>query len=219
MVENEVDTNFIVQYCKENKDVTYPSLYHTLIDERNKTIYNELEDDVLECGLKIQGDSLLILAGKENDRNTYFRNMLSVNKKYVICDQTLNGVSANRKAAGELDLLIKNREQMPIAIIEALTLSSVNKKYISEHIDKLFSYDTWGLPNNYILAYIEKCNFETFKKRYKKFIQEYAYPVKCVDVGEKSKYAEMAVFDVNILRNGKKGRITHILINLQEGKK
>ncbi|MFG6343688.1 MAG: GTP-binding protein [Lachnospiraceae bacterium] len=219
MVENEVDTNFIVQYCKENKDVTYPSLYHTLIDERNKTIYNELEDDILECGLKIQGDSLLILAGKENDRNTYFRNMLSVNKKYVICDQTLNGVSANRKAAGELDLLIKNREQMPIAIIEALTLSSVNKKYISGHIDKLFSYDTWGLPNNYILAYIEKCNFETFKKRYKKFIQEYAYPVKCVDVGEKSKYAEMAVFDVNILRNGKKGRITHILINLQEGKK
>ncbi len=86
MVENEVDTNFIVQYCKENKDVTYPSLYHTLIDERNKTIYNELEDDILECGLKIQGDSLLILAGKENDRNTYFRNMLSVNKKYVICN-------------------------------------------------------------------------------------------------------------------------------------
>ncbi len=43
--------------------------------------------------------------------------------------------------------------------------------------------------------------------------------MKCVDVGEKSKYAEMAVFDVNILRNGKKGRITHILINLQEGKK
>lgn len=41
MVENEVDTNFIVQYCKENKDVTYPSLYHILIDERNKTIYND----------------------------------------------------------------------------------------------------------------------------------------------------------------------------------
>lgn len=216
MVESEMDANLIIQYCRENKNVTYPLINRMLIDEHTKTNYNELEEDILECGLMIQGDSLMILKGKENDRNTYFRNLLIAKKKYIISDQTLNGISSNKKAAGELDLLIKNTKQIPIAVIEALTLSSVKKKYISEHIDKLFSYDTWGLPNNYILVYVEKCNFTAFRKNYKNYISHYEYPVEYLDIEERDTYAEMAIFDVIVLRNEQKSKITHILINLQE---
>lgn len=217
MVENEIDIDLIISYCKENKDATYSLISHMLMNEHIKISYNELEEDILQCGLKIQGDTLMILKGKENDRNTYFRNMLSANKQYIINDQTLNGTSNNQKAAGELDLLIKNSKKMPIAIIEALTLSYVNKNYIAEHIDKLFLYDTWGLPNNYILVYVENHDFAKFKKTYKDYISqyEYKYPVKYLRVKEREKYAEMAVFDVEILRNEKESKITHILLHMQ----
>lgn len=98
MVENEGDADFIIGYCRENKDATYPVVYHTLINERAKMDYDELENDILRCSLELQGNSLFILKGKENDRNTFVRNMLSVNEKYIICDQTLNGLSSNKKA-------------------------------------------------------------------------------------------------------------------------
>ena len=218
MVENEIDIDLIIAYCKENKDATYSLISHMLMNEHIKISYNELEDDILQCGLKLQGDTLMILKGKENDRNTYFRNMLSANKHYIVNDQTLNGTSNNQKAAGELDLLIKNSKEMPIAIIEALTLSYVNKNYIAEHINKLFLYDTWGLSNNYILVYVENHNFAAFKKTYKDYISqyEYKYPVKYLGVEEREKYAEMAVFDVSILRNEKESKITHILLHLRK---
>lgn len=42
---------------------------------------------------------------------------------------------------GEIDLLVYD-DSIPVAIIEALKMSSVNKKYLSEHIEKvLVNYD------------------------------------------------------------------------------
>lgn len=107
---------------------------------------------------------------------------------------------------------------MPIAIIEALTLFCVDRNYIAEHINKLFLYDTWGLPNNYILVYVENHDFAKFKKKYKDYISqyEYKYPVKYLRVKEREKYAEMAVFDVEILRNEKESKIIHILLHMQK---
>lgn len=218
IVESETDTELIIHFCMQNRDVDYASINRMLSQEHSRMNYRELEEAIVECGAKIQGDSLQISAGKENDRNTYFRNMLSASKKYIVCDQTLNGRSANQKAAGELDLLIKDAKQRPMAVIEALTLSSVKKKYLSEHIDKLFLYDTWGLCNNYMLVYVENRNFAGFRERYKDYISqhEYQHPVEYQGIEEKDANAEMAVFDVSILRNGQRGIITHILIHLQK---
>ncbi len=218
IVESETDTELIIHFCMQNRDVDYASINRMLSQEHSRMNYRELEEAIVECGAKIQGDSLQISAGKENDRNTYFRNMLSASKKYIVCDQTLNGRSANQKAAGELDLLIKDVRQRPMAVIEALTLSSVNKKYLSEHIDKLFLYDTWGLRNNYMLVYVENRNFAGFRERYKDYISQHQYqqPVEYQGVEEKDANAEMAIYDVSILRNGQRGIITHILIHLQK---
>ncbi len=218
MVEKEFDIDLIIQYCKENENekLSYELINYMLIKERTEIHYDELEKDILKCCLKLQGNSLLILQGKENDRNTYFRDLLSSYDKYEVSDQTLNGTSGNQKAAGELDLLISNINGVPFSVIEAMTLSCVAKKYISEHIDKLFLYDTWGLENNYILVYVESSNFVAFKNRYQKFISQYEYPVIYLGIEERDTYAEMAIFDVTILRNEQESKITHILVHLQE---
>lgn len=218
IVENERDIQSIIHFCMQNKEVDYASVKRMLSEEHGRRIYRELQEAIVECGAMIQGDYLQITEGKENDRNTYFRNMLSASKKFFVCDQTLNGRSANQKAAGELDLLIKDVKQRPMAVIEALTLSSVNKKYLSEHIDKLFLYDTWGLFYNYILVYVENRNFAGFRERYKDYISQHQYqqPVEYQGIEEKEANAEMAIFAVSILRNGQRGVITHILIHLQE---
>ncbi len=218
IVENETDIQSIIHFCMQNKEVDYPSVKRMLSEEHSRRNYRELEEAIVECGAKIQGNSLQISKGKENDRNTYFRDMLSVSKKYIVDDQTLNGRSANQKAAGELDLLIKDVRQQPLAVIEALTLSSVDKNYISEHIDKLFLYDTWGLINNYILVYVENRNFAGFRERYQNYISQYQYqqPVEYLGTEEKQANAEMAIFDVSISRNGQEGVVTHILIHLQK---
>lgn len=220
IVESETDTELIIHFCMQNgdRDVDYASIKRILSEEHSRRNYRELEEAIVECGAMIQGDSLQISEGKENDRNTYFRNMLSASKKFIVCDQTLNGRSANQKAAGELDLLIKDIKQRPMAVIEALTLSSVDKNYISEHIDKLFLYDTWGLINNYILVYVENRNFAGFQERYKDYISQHQYqqPVEYQGIEEKDANAEMAIFDVSISRNGQRGVITHILIHLQK---
>lgn len=218
MVENEIDIDLIMQYCKENEDekLSYQLINHMLIKQHTEIHYDQLEKDILKCCLKLQGFSLLILQGKENDRNTYLRDLLSSNDRYRVSDQTLNGTSSNQKAAGELDLLISKINGIPFSIIEAMTLSSVSKKYISEHIDKLFLYDTWGLENNYILVYVENSNFVAFKNRYQKFISQYEYPVMYLGIEERNSYAEMAIFDVTLLRNEQERKITHILVHLQE---
>lgn len=218
IVESEADIEYIIHFCMQNREVNYASMKRMLSKEHSRMNYRELQEAIVECGAKIQGDTLQISAGKENDRNTYFRNMLSASKKFIVCDQTLNGRSANQKAAGELDLLIKDVKQRPMAVIEALTLSSVNKKYLSEHIDKLFLYDTWGLFYNYILVYVENRNFAGFRERYKDYISQHQYqqPVEYQGIEEKEANAEMAIFAVSILRNGQRGVITHILIHLQE---
>lgn len=218
MVEKEMDIDLIIKYCKENENenLSYQFINYMLIKEHTEIHYDELEKDLLKCCLKLQGYSLLILQGKENDRNTYLRDLLSSYDKYKVSDQTLNGTSSNQKAAGELDLLISNISGIPFSVIEAMTLSSVNQKYISDHIDKLFLYDTWGLKNNYILVYVENSKFVAFKNRYQRFISQYKYPVMYLGIEERDSYAEMAIFDVILLRNEQECKITHILVHLQE---
>lgn len=215
VVENEIDTDSIVRYCSENENVDVSVIYRMLSEIHAKNDYVRFEEELLECCVKLQGDTLQILEGKENDRNTYLRNLLSVNKNYIVCDQTLNGISGGGKAAGELDLLIKNRKSMPIAIVEALNLDSLNQDNLSRHIDKIYTYDTWGLPRNYILVYAEGKNFTAFKDKYREFIEQYEYPYESEACVERGALGERAVFDVTLQRNDKETVLTHILVHMQ----
>lgn len=215
LIEDTYNIDNIVEFCKENNDVTYNRLY-CYLKENKKNIYKEFEDDLVECCTKLQGNTLEISQGSENDRNTYLKDLLSINKKYTVYDQTLNGLSANKKAAGELDLLIKDKKEHPITILEALILNSVKTKYIAEHINKIYSYDTWGLPNNYIVVYVEATDFDSFCARYYKYISKYEYPFKVKEVIERTKYTELRIYDTSLLRDGKDTVLTHVLININQ---
>lgn len=215
-VEEKYDIDLILQLCNENEDISYHIMFDMLMKARaTGSLYEELQEDLTDACLKLQGNSLQIYEGKENDRNSYLRDLLSVNRKYVICDQTLNGKSLKGKNAGELDLLIKNYKQQPIAVLEALTLTAVNKKYIADHIDRLFLYDTWGLKNNYILCYVEAKNFYGFCDRFENFIVNYDYEYSFQRIKGQSHYSEIYIYDVVLLRNEKETVITYILVNLK----
>ncbi len=214
VVENEMDTDSIIRYCSEKKNADVSAIYRMLSEIHARNDYVRFEEELLECCVKLQGDTLQILEGKENDRNTYLRNLLSVNKNYIVCDQTLNGISSGGKAAGELDLLIKSRKNMPVAVVEALNLDSLNQDKLSNHIDKVYTYDTWGLPRNYILVYAEGKDFKAFKDKYREYIEQYEYPYEATACEERGNFAERAVFDVTLQRNDKETVLTHVLVHM-----
>lgn len=215
LVEDEYNVELILQYCKENEQVSY-QMIHDMLQKKQELSYPEFESHLLDCCIKLQGNSLQIIQGDENDRNTYLRDLLSVDKKYLVFDQTLNGKSAKGKSAGELDLLIKNCKNLPFTVLEALNLQCVDKKNITTHINKLFSYDTWGAANNYIVVYAETNNYAGFCDRYKNFLEECDYEYPMVSVDERELFADIRIFDTVLLRNERETVITHIVIKVQK---
>lgn len=216
LVEKEDVVDMIMEYCNNNPDITYQMVSEYIKKHSYSTNnYEEFENELLECCTKLQGNTLQIQEGKENDRNTYLKDLLSRNKQYQVFDQTLNGLSANTKNAGELDLLVKDSKLHPFSIIEALTLKCVKKQYLAEHINKIYNYDTWGLPYNYLVVYAETDKFESFCIRYKDYITKYEYPFPLLEVKERTVYTEIRVMDTVLLRNGKKTIITHIVISIK----
>lgn len=81
-------------------------------------------------------------------------------KGYQITDQTRSGIA--RVNPGELDIMVRNTRNMPISIVEALKITSIGlgNTTVIDHINKLFlSYDTNGLPRNFILVYCKTTDF------------------------------------------------------------
>lgn len=122
----------------------------------------------------------------------------------------------NKKGSGELDLLVKNYREQPLAVVEAMNLDSVDKNYIAEHIDKLFLYDTCGLDRNFIVCYVKIKKFASFCKRYQAYLQQHRYTYPLQSVEERSDYSEIRLYDVALMRNEKNTVITHVLVHLQE---
>lgn len=216
LVEDDYDIELILQYCKKNENVSY-QIIHEMLLKKQELSYEEFEEQLIECCMKLQGNTLQIKKGNENDRNTYLRDLLSVNKKFSVSDQTLNGTSASGKAAGELDLLIKNKKDQPFTIVEAMNLDSIKKEYITTHINKLFSYDTWGAANNYIVVYAETDNFADFCDRYQTFLwEECVCEFPLISVQERGNYTDIRVLDTVLVRNGKEIKMTHVIVKMQK---
>lgn len=216
IVEKEYNIELIMQFCKEKKEVTFPLLQGMLMEwEKNTVTYEKLTNDLLEDCVKLQGNTLLKLQGRENDRNTYIRDLLKA-RKYHVSDQTLNGTAPGGKSAGELDLLIENVQHQPFAVLEALNMNSLMEAYLTEHINKLYDYDTWGLACNYLLVYAEVKDFAGFCRKYQSFISkfEYPYPLLKVTPGDASGYADIRVFETLLSRNERDTRIIHIIVKI-----
>lgn len=161
--------------------------------EKRKSEYqknNLSEDQFSESYFSKDLEKALIMIQKnknykgaqENVLNDAVRDHLSM--KYEIHDQTRQGISKNGRDSGEIDLLVYD-DSIPVAIIEALKMSSVNKKYLREHIDKvLVNYDPNGVKSTFILIYATVNNFGNFSKDLIKYLENYDYPY---DVIEKIK--------------------------------
>ena len=209
-----------LQWLTENEETLSEEDIRQIMLRLPKVSYIDFEQELVSCCIELQGNYLERNQGDENDLNTYVKNLLSRGTKYTIYDQTLNGVSAGRKASGELDLKVcvtRDEREIPLTVVEALKLECVDKEYIKRHIHKLYGYDTWGAEYNYLLVYASAPDFNKFCLRYQEYIKVCELPLKvCKHIEERviNIVSEIRVFDTVMERNGKKTILTHILINM-----
>lgn len=172
-----------------------------------------LLQDLLYCSTKLQANHKY-KNSLEDEMNDYMRDLLDA-MGYDVRGQTRQGSSNTGKQAGEVDILVRI-ENFPYSIIEALKLSSIDKAYIAEHIDKIYKYDTHGHRCNFIISYVNIGNFRKFWESYLLFIKKYNYPHKLVSysVPQDNQYAELKWAITELKRNDTVTKLYHIVIHI-----
>lgn len=187
-----------------------------LSDELESELIKKFIDVLYKICVKLQGNSKYINAS-ENERNDYIRDMLDREEEYVIKDQTRRGLSASGDSSGEIDILVE-KDNYPFTVIEALILKSLNKNYLGEHLDKIYSYDTTGNQFNVCLVYAECKKFTSFWEKYCNFVKqhEYPYPLISSDVSLDQEYvgSEIKIMTTTHNRSGKLTRLYHICVKI-----
>ncbi len=169
--------------------------------------------DLLFCSERLQANHKYKEC-LEDDMNDYVRDALTY-LGYELRDQTRQGTSSGGKQAGEVDILVR-KGNLPYSIIEALKLSSVNQAYISEHINKIYKYDTLGNKFNFIISYVKVTNFLKFWKGYLSFTESYNYPFNLVKFSMplNNQYPELKWAVAELERNGIITKLYHIVIHI-----
>lgn len=157
----------------------------------------EVLREVLSACVKLQANSLYYGA-TEDQRNDYIRDILDT-AGYDVKDQTRRGLSPNGKAAGEVDILIKEKD-FPVTIIEALNLDSLNTAYLDKHIDKIYDYDTAGNKFNIILSYVTVVDFMAFCEKYFEHIKRYGYPFKMISINGNVLVDNISYSDIKVMK-------------------
>ncbi len=151
---------------------------------------------------------------EENELNDALKNCLAM--VYDVCDQTRQGTSETGNSSGEVDLLLC-KDALPIAIIEALKLESVNKSVLQRHIDKLLvNYDPNGLQYAFLIAYYTGKAFSTFSISYEEYIRQYDYPYPVAEglTVLESGYSELFQAVITLQRNGKPMHLYFIALHI-----
>lgn len=170
------ESGFVVRRIlyKNKNTVNLPGTdYERLSNDINRS-QNALQEILNVIG-KLCANQLYKAQTEENAINDYFRDMLRTGNKYEIIDQSRYGVSGSGSgSAGQVDILILEKGK-EIAIFEGLKVSSINKKYIGNHIEKaLGHYNPSGI-SVFIVAYVGAKNFVKFWKKYCNYINSYEY--------------------------------------------
>lgn len=163
------------------------------------------------CSKLISDD--IYYGASENSRNTFIRELLD-ERGYEVRDQTRQGLSAEGKDAGEIDICILGSRNRRV-IIEGLNLKCMNRKYIDKHLDKIFGYDTLGNEANIILNYITVSHFMDFLNKYISYMKERNWKYPLVSIDEKCEEFEISYSSIRVLktiheRNGKNTCLYHI---------
>ena len=185
----------------------------------NDTLYDEnitaFIKELYNVCVKLQGNAKYISA-TEDERNDYVRDMLE-QRNYEISDQTRRGISATGKASGEVDIFVK-KDGNPFTVIEALNLSSLDRTYLSIHLNKIYSYDTTGNVFNVCLSYVTVKDFNSFWEKYMDYVRkhDYSYPILDSDDNIDNDYAgsEIKIMTTTHNRSGRKTILYHICVKI-----
>ncbi|OOM80734.1 hypothetical protein [Clostridium sp. BL-8] len=180
---------------------------------KNNLSEESLLKDLLFCCERLQSNHSYKEAPEDN-MNDFIRDLLTA-MGYDLRDQTRQGSSSGDKQSGEVDLLVKI-EKFPYSIIEALKLSSVNETYISEHIDKIYKYDTLGNSCNFIISYVKIKDFLKFWDKYILYTKFYNYPFELTKftVWQDKQYSELKLAVAELNRNDTITELYHIAIHI-----
>lgn len=146
-------------------------------------------------------------------------------KGYYVTDQTRSGKAL--KTAGEIDIMIREKDGTPYSIIEAFRLQSCGEKntVVVSHINKLLNdYDTVGHLNNYIIVYSEASNFLQNWDNYKCYVESlnnnkiFTTNSRLISFEDMSdKYSTKTDIKVGMskhYREGKNVNVYHVFINM-----
>lgn len=148
-------------------------------------------------------------------------------KGHNISDQTRSGISSNGKQPGELDIMIRMNNGIPITIIECFRLESCGAKntVVSDHLKKLLSkYDTHELKRKFIVIFGEAERFDNLWTNYSYYIQNLnsnnnygdKYPLSGFSVRDDlHSFANMKVGISRHENNGETVEIVHVLLNMK----
>lgn len=184
------------------------------VRERKKNSKVTILQDLLSACVKLQSNSTYF-AISENQRNDFVRDLLKM-AKYDVIDQTRKGISSIGKCAGEVDILIEE-DGLPVTIIEALNLDSLNTHYLDRHIDKIYRYDTIGNMFNIILSYVSVSDFSKFCEKYFKHIKEYQYIYPLISADDRFEVEDFLYADIRVMqtihnRNGCDTILYHVCV-------
>lgn len=165
--------------------------------KRRKNSKVTILQDLLAACVKLQSNSTYFETS-ENQRNDYIRDLLKT-EKYDVKDQTRRGISAIGKSAGEVDILIEEGG-LPVTIIEALNLDSLDTNYLDRHLDKVYRYDTVGNVFNIILAYVRVVNFSKFCEKYFEHIKKYQHVYPLISADDRYEVENFPYADIRVMQ-------------------
>lgn len=171
--------------------------------------------DLYNVCVKLQSNAKYITT-TEDERNDYVRDMLE-QRNYDIADQTRKGLSATGKSSGEIDIFVKRGDE-PFTIIEALNLKSLDKSYLSTHLNKIYSYDTIGNLFNVCLVYVTTKGFINYWEKYCNYAKKHncPYPILNYDDNIDNNYvtSEIKIMTTTHNRSEQETILYHICVKI-----
>lgn len=175
-------------------------------------LQEQLFSDIRWCATEIQSKHS-VLNNKEDQFNSLFQSLLSA-KSYIVLDQTQRGESFTGTQYGELDIAVFTKENIPLSILEAFVISSVDTDYITKHLKKLSeNYDPNGLKRNYAIIYAKANNFPDFWERYKVYVPtiNFEYEMLGRQVEDiTNRFAQFAGIKVGLTKHQNRDMIVHV---------
>ncbi|MBS1584497.1 MAG: leucine-rich repeat domain-containing protein [Bacteroidetes bacterium] len=148
-------------------------------------------------------------------------------KGHNIADQTRSGISQSGQSPGELDIMIRRNNGIPVTIIECLRLESCGQKNttVSEHLSKLLAkYDTHELKRKFLIIFGEADRFDNLWVNYTDYIKNIndnkdygnSYPLSGFTVRDDlPSFNNMKIGISRHENNGETIEVVHVMLNMK----